>query len=81
MNRQFVKAVSELLAFMIVVGSLGLLAHPVVTGLVATNLIAGAVITDINKIHVHPTPEIQTNRISLTWGMRKLWRNNTWWRR
>ena len=81
MNRQFVKAASELLAFCLVVGIISFVAHPLITGLVVVNSIAGAAITDINRVHIHPTAEIQNNRISLAWGMRKIWRNNTWGRR
>ncbi len=81
MSRNVAKLISELLAFVMVVGILGLVAHPLITGLVIVNSIAGAVVTDLNQVYVPPTWQIQNNRISLTWGMRKMWRNTTWWRR
>lgn len=80
MNRAVAKTISELLAFCLVVGILGLFAHSLITGLVATNLIAGAVITDLKKSYVPQTTEIQNCRVSVVWGMKKLWRNMTWWR-
>lgn len=80
MSRKAVKAISELLAFMILVVAVGIVAPLSLLIAFVLNSIAGAVITDVSKAFVPLTDEIKSNQISLAWGFRKVLRNNLWWR-
>lgn len=82
MNRDTAKHLSELFAFLVVLGlfvAMSVFVQPIVLILVIANLVAGSIITDRNQVYVPLTNEIQANRVSLVWGFRKLWRNNFWW--
>jgi hypothetical protein len=81
-SREFVKAASEFLAFMILVLAVGYIAPLSFLMIFVVNSIAGTVIADVklNKLVVPLTPALLENRISLIWGMTKILRNNLWWK-
>ncbi len=82
MRRRFVLAASEFLAFMLLVSLVGLIAPWSLLVIFVINSIAGTIIADIKlyKVVVLFKSEIEENRISLVWGIKKILRNNLWWR-
>jgi hypothetical protein len=81
-KRNTAEAISEFIAFMLLVTAVGCIAPLTFLFLFVVNSIAGTVITDLNlnKAVVFSTREIENNKVSLVWGLKKMVRNNLWWR-